>query len=93
MNKITLTKTIIVAMILMMTGCSEARRGTSTTAQGVSERTVKETVSALLEKHPDSNSDRLQRGVAQAKAVLFFILVTALALIQLYATRSKEVQQ
>ncbi len=34
-----------------------------------------------------------QRGVAQAKAVLFFILVTALALIQLRATRSREVQQ
>ena len=34
-----------------------------------------------------------QRGVAQAKAVLFFILVTALALIQLWATRRKEVQQ
>ncbi|MBO4926506.1 MAG: sugar ABC transporter permease [Clostridia bacterium] len=34
-----------------------------------------------------------QRGVAQAKAVLFFILVTALALIQLRATRRKEVQQ
>ena len=34
-----------------------------------------------------------QRGVAQAKAVLFFILVTAIALIQLWATRRKEVQQ
>jgi len=34
-----------------------------------------------------------QRGVAQAKAVLFFILVTAIALIQLRITRSKEVQQ
>ena len=34
-----------------------------------------------------------QRGVAQAKAVLFFILVTAIALIQLRATRSREVQQ
>ena len=34
-----------------------------------------------------------QRGVAQAKAVLFFILVTAISLIQLRATRSKEVQQ
>lgn len=33
------------------------------------------------------------RGVAQAKAVLFFILVAALGLIQLRATRSKEVQQ
>ena len=34
-----------------------------------------------------------QRGVAQAKAVLFFILVTAIALIQLWTTRRKEVQQ
>ena len=34
-----------------------------------------------------------QRGVAQAKAVLFFVLVTSIALIQLWATRRKEVQQ
>ena len=34
-----------------------------------------------------------QRGVAQAKAVLFFILVTTIALIQLRTTRSREVQQ
>lgn len=33
------------------------------------------------------------RGVGQAKAVLFFILVAAIGLIQLRATRSKEVQQ
>ncbi len=33
------------------------------------------------------------RGVAQAKAVIFFILVAAIALIQLAATRKKEVQQ
>ena len=33
------------------------------------------------------------RGQAQAKAVLFFILVSAISLIQLKATRSKEVQQ
>ena len=33
------------------------------------------------------------RGMAQAKAVLFFILVAAIGLIQLRATRSKEVQQ
>lgn len=32
------------------------------------------------------------RGVGQAKAVLFFILVAAIGLIQLRATRSKEVQ-
>lgn len=33
------------------------------------------------------------RGVGQAKAVLFFILVAAIGLIQLKVTRSKEVQQ
>ncbi len=33
------------------------------------------------------------RGTAQAKAVLFFILVAGLSLIQLRATRNKEVQQ
>ena len=33
------------------------------------------------------------RGVAQAKAVMFFILVGTLALLQLRATREKEVQQ
>ncbi len=33
------------------------------------------------------------RGVGQAKAVLFFILVAVIALIQLRATKSKEVQQ
>lgn len=32
-------------------------------------------------------------GVGQAKAVIFFIIVAAIALIQLRATRSKEVQQ
>ena len=33
------------------------------------------------------------RGLGQAKAVLFFILVAAIAIFQLTATRSKEVQQ
>ena len=33
------------------------------------------------------------RGVGQAKAVIFFILVVSIGLIQLRATRSKEVQQ
>ncbi len=33
------------------------------------------------------------RGVAQAKAVIFFILVAGISVIQLKATRSKEVQQ
>lgn len=33
------------------------------------------------------------RGVAQAKAVLFFVLVAGISFLQLRATRSKEVQQ
>ncbi len=33
------------------------------------------------------------RGVGQAKAVIFFVLVAAISLIQLRATKSKEVQQ
>jgi raffinose/stachyose/melibiose transport system permease protein len=33
------------------------------------------------------------RGVGQAKAVKFFVLVATIALIQFSATRSKEVQQ
>ena len=32
-------------------------------------------------------------GVGQAKAVVFFVLVAGLALIQLYITRRREVQQ
>ena len=33
------------------------------------------------------------RGMAQAKAVLFFVLVALIGIIQLRATRKKEVQQ
>ena len=33
------------------------------------------------------------RGVGQAKAVVFFILVAVIGLIQLQSTRKKEVQQ
>ena len=39
------------------------------------------------------NINKNWHGVAQAKAVLFFVLVAALAIGQLVATRSKEVQQ
>jgi raffinose/stachyose/melibiose transport system permease protein len=38
-------------------------------------------------------SSATNRGPGQAKAVIFFILVAAISLIQLRATRSKEVQQ
>lgn len=40
-----------------------------------------------------SSSGAYARGTAQAKAVIFFILVAIISLIQLRATRSKEVQQ
>lgn len=39
------------------------------------------------------NISNKYHGVAQAKAVIFFILVAALALLQQYMTRQKEVQQ
>ena len=39
------------------------------------------------------NISKNYHGVAQAKAVVFFLLVAVLALAQQYATRSKEVQQ
>ena len=39
------------------------------------------------------NLSKNYHGVAQAKAVIFFLLVAVLALTQQYATRSKEVQQ
>ena len=39
------------------------------------------------------NSNAASRGTAQAKAVLFFILVAAIGLVQLQFTRKREVQQ
>ena len=39
------------------------------------------------------NISNKYHGVAQAKAVIFFLLVAVLAIAQQYATRSKEVQQ
>jgi raffinose/stachyose/melibiose transport system permease protein len=39
------------------------------------------------------NISRHYHGVAQAKAVIFFIVVAVLALVQQRATSSKEVQQ
>lgn len=40
-----------------------------------------------------SRSGAQWKGIGQAKAVLFFLIVVVIALIQLRATRSKEVQQ
>ncbi len=33
------------------------------------------------------------RGVGQAKAVMFFVLVAAISIVQLSASKNKEVQQ
>lgn len=40
-----------------------------------------------------NNIGKNWKGVAQAEAVIFFLVVAALALLQLHATRKKEVQQ
>lgn len=40
-----------------------------------------------------NSNGKYMRGTAQAKAVIFFILVATISIIQLKATRSKEVQQ
>ena len=39
------------------------------------------------------NQNQSARGIAQAKGVIFFVLVAVISLVQLRATRSKEVQQ
>lgn len=56
--------------------------------------TVKETeMLALNIYNTFYGSNVTSRGTAQAKAVIFFILVAGISLIQLRATRKKEVQQ
>ena len=55
--------------------------------------TVKTTEMLALNIVNSFYSNVKTRGIGQAKAVLFFILVAAIGLIQLKATRSKEVQQ
>ncbi|MGN1002945.1 MAG: carbohydrate ABC transporter permease [Oscillospiraceae bacterium] len=55
--------------------------------------TIKTTEMLALNIVNSFSSNVTNRGVGQAKAVLFCILVVAIGLIQLKATRSKEVQQ
>lgn len=56
--------------------------------------TIKETeMLALNIYNTFYGSNVASRGTAQAKAVIFFILVAGISLIQLNATRKKEVQQ
>ena len=49
-------------------------------------------LASLADDHSGAGSGN-NRGVGQAKAVVFFILVAVIGLIQLQATRKKEVQQ
>ena len=55
--------------------------------------TVKTTEMLALNIYSSFYSNVTNRGVGQAKAVLFFLLVVVISLFQLRATRSKEVQQ
>ena len=55
--------------------------------------TVKTTEMLALNIYSSFYSNVTNRGVGQAKAVLFFLLVVVISLVQLRATRSKEVQQ
>ena len=54
---------------------------------------IKMTEMLALNIYSTYNINKNWHGVAQAKAVIFFILVAVLALAQLTATRQKEVQQ
>jgi raffinose/stachyose/melibiose transport system permease protein len=54
---------------------------------------IKTTEMLALNIYSSFYENATNRGVGQAKAVLFFVLVAAISLIQLRATRSKEVQQ
>ena len=55
--------------------------------------TIKTTEMLALNIYNTFYLNSKSRGVGQAKAVLFFILVAAIAIIQMRATHSKEVQQ
>ena len=61
--------------------------------QMVNGQTIKTTEMLALNIVNSFNENLTNRGVGQAKAVIFFVLVAAIGLIQLRATRSKEVQQ
>ncbi len=54
---------------------------------------IKETEMLALNIVNSFYSNATNRGPGQAKAVIFFVLVAAISLIQLTATRKKEVQQ
>ncbi|MCQ4021499.1 MULTISPECIES: carbohydrate ABC transporter permease [unclassified Ruminococcus] len=54
---------------------------------------IKKTQMLALDIYNTFYANNNYRGVGQAKAVIFFIVVAGIALIQLYFTRKREVQQ
>lgn len=54
--------------------------------------TIKETEMLALHIYNMFYSNQNTRGVAQAEAVIFFVIVAGIALVQLYFTRKREVQ-
>lgn len=55
--------------------------------------TVKTTEMLALNIYSSFYASTTNRGVGQAKAVIFFVLVTAISILQLSSSRKKEVQQ
>jgi raffinose/stachyose/melibiose transport system permease protein len=55
--------------------------------------TIYQTQMMALNIYNTFYANQNSRGVGQAKAVIFFVIVVVIALVQLYATRKKEVQQ
>ena len=60
---------------------------------GAAGNTVYQTEMLALNIYNTFYQNANTRGVGQAKAVIFFVLVAVIALVQLYFTRRKEVQQ
>lgn len=54
---------------------------------------MRETSMLALDIYNTFYGSGTSKGIGQAKAVVFFITVAVISLVQLYATRSKEVEQ
>lgn len=54
---------------------------------------VGDSLGMVMLGQPDGRSGAQWKGIGQAKAVVFFLIVVVISLIQLHFTRSKEVQQ
>ncbi len=70
-----------------------ALTGGAPVAFGAGGEQIKQTEMLALNIYNTFYSNANWRGVGQAKAVIFFVLVAAIALVQLYFTRKREEQQ